>query len=486
MEPRTETNEDWQVGFRAGLAQARDEHEPRIADLEAKLVEAQSLIAKLEAKLAELVERTQRPPKTSRNSSLPPSSDPPSAPKRESKRQTGRKRGAQKGHRGHARQMVDAAQVDEIIDYHPDHCPRCQTILSSELPDMAPSIRHQVWELPKVKASVTEHRQHTVECPECHALVKAAESEMPSEVFGPRATATAGVLHGRWRLSLRETEKVLEVVCGLPISVGGVAGLIRDTSDALEESQFEIARQVRAEPVVNIDETSWRKAGSRPWVWTMVGKKATLFRVLARRNTDSLKDLLGKDYSGTVISDRFSVYKFLSVDKRAICWSHLERDFQSFVDLGEQTREWGKELLGAQQAVFREWHKYRAGQADRAGLLEALKPTQSKMRVLLEKGLSLRQSKGFCLDLLKLWPALWTFAEREGVEPTNNAAEQALRPVVLWRKGCFGAFSDWGNQFVERILSVSATCRQQSLNILDTVTNAVIAWRALATLPQAP
>jgi len=94
------------------------------------------------------------------------------------------------------------------------------------------------------------------------------------------------------------------------------------------------------------------------------------------------------------------------------------------------------------------------------------------------KGLERRESAGFCRSLLTLWKALWTFAEREGVEPTNNSAEQALRPVVLWRRGCFGAVSDWGNRFVERILSLSATCRQQHLDLLDTVERALTSWRA--------
>lgn len=474
--PSEEWRIGYQAGFEAGLTQARAEYEPRIAALEGLQAENSTRIAELGAKLAELADRTQRWPRTSRNSSLPPSSDPPSAPKREPRRPTGKKRGAQKGHPGHHRQMLDPEQVDQVIDHHPHQCPICQMPLSIELPDAVPPNRHQVWELPRVKPIVTEHRQHTVECPNCQMVVKAPESEMPREGFGPRATALAGVLHGRFRLSHRETQGVLRVVGGLPVSLGGVVGLCQETAKALAEPYAEIVGRVRSESVVNVDETSWRQAGRRSWIWTMVGKQATLFLVLTRRNSDSLKALLG-DYQGTVISDRFSAYKCLSLDRRQVCWSHLKRDFQSFVDLGDKTREWGKQLLEIEQAVFREWHRFRDGQIDRAGLLEGLKPIQARMRTLLEEGLKASQSEGFSRDLLKLWPTLWTFAEREGVEPTNNAAEQALRPVVLWRKGCFGAVSDWGNQFVERILSLSATCRQQGLDLLETVESALTAWR---------
>ena len=468
-------SEDRAAGFQAGVAQARQEYEPRIAALEAAVAEYRVRVVELEARIAEL---QARPPKTSQNSSLPPSSDLPSAPKRRPKRTTGRKRGAQKGHPGHTRQMVEPNQVDEVIDHHPQECPKCQTTLSSELPDALPPIRQQTWELPKVKPIVTEHRQHTVECPECHTLVKAPDTGVPRATFGPRATATAGVLHGRFRLSLRETATVFQMVGGLPVSLGGVAGMCQETAKALAEPYAEIAKQVRAEPVTNVDETSWRQAGKRPWIWAMVGRRATLFEVLGRRNSDSLRQLLGADYPGTVISDRFKAYRCLSVERRGICWAHLKRDFQSFVDLGDKTRAWGQQMLEVEREVFKQWYRFREGRIDRAALLVALQPTQDKMRTLLEEGLKRGQSEGFCRDLISLWPALWTFAEREGVEPTNNAAEQALRPVVLWRKGCFGAFSDWGNQFVERILSVSATCRQQGLNLVDTAVDALLTWRA--------
>jgi len=446
----------------------------------AQTAQIQELMTQVQALTAQVEALTARLSQNSSNSSKPPSSDPPRAPKRPPKRSTGKKRGAQKGHPGHARQLVPLDEVDEVVDHHPHACPTCQSTLAAELPDARPPIRHQVWELPKMKPIVTEHRQHTVACPTCHALITAPDAPIPRGAFGVRATAMASVLHGRFRLSLRETAVVLDVVGGLPVSVGTVAGLCRETAQALAESYTTIAQQVRGESVAHVDETSWRQAGKRPWIWVMVGKQATLFAVRGRRNADALQGLLGANYAGTVISDRFSAYKSLPLARRAICWAHLKRDFQRFAEWGGQTGTWGQQMLVVEQAVFREWYRFRGGQIDRAGLLEALKPTQETTRRLLEEGLRHGATAGFCRDLLNLWPALWTFAARDGVEPTNNAAEQALRPVVLWRKGCFGAFSDWGNQFVERILSVSATCRQQRLDLLDTVVDALATWRAVA------
>jgi transposase len=81
-------------------------------------------------------------------------------------------------------------------------------------------------------------------------------------------------------------------------------------------------------------------------------------------------------------------------------------------------------------------------------------------------GLAAARAAGLCADLERLEPALWTFAFVAGVEPTNNAAERALRNAVMWRKTSYGVRSAWGARFVERVLTVTATCRQQGRDVL--------------------
>lgn len=91
------------------------------------------------------------------------------------------------------------------------------------------------------------------------------------------------------------------------------------------------------------------------------------------------------------------------------------------------------------------------------------------VEALLEEGAACghRKTAGRCRKILELRLALWTFVRAEGVEPTNNAAERALRPAVLWRKGSFGSGSERGSRFAERMLTVAATCREQGRNVLD-------------------
>jgi transposase len=105
-------------------------------------------------------------------------------------------------------------------------------------------------------------------------------------------------------------------------------------------------------------------------------------------------------------------------------------------------------------------------------------PLKLQMHTLLERGLSCGDGRfeGMCRDLLLHEEAFWTFIEVEGVEPTNNSAERAVRKGVLWRKGSFGTKSPEGSRFAERMLTLGATCRQQGRNLLaflvDTVTAA--------------
>jgi transposase len=132
----------------------------------------------------------------------------------------------------------------------------------------------------------------------------------------------------------------------------------------------------------------------------------------------------------------------------------------------EAIGRWGRAEI---ERLFSLWHRFRAGEFDRKELLGKLIPLKARMGRLLGRGEESSDWKaaGFCRELNKCWEALWTFTRVEGVEPTNNVSERALRPAVLWRKGCFGSDSPTGSRFVERMLTVVATCRQQGRRLLE-------------------
>jgi transposase len=229
--------------------------------------------------------------------------------------------------------------------------------------------------------------------------------------------------------------------------------------------------------VAHADETGWAEAGQRRWLWLVVTAVATVFSVAASRGSAVIKGLLGEDFGGYLVSDRWSAYTWVPPERRQVCWAHLKRDFQGLVDWGGPATPVGKAALALTARLFEAWHAARDDPARRARLPETMAPLQAEFRALFEAEQTNRSDKaaGLCRALLKLWPALWTFVTVPGVEPTNNAAERALRSAVLWRKGCFGSQSAEGAPFVARILTVAATCQQQHRPLLPHLTEVCLA-----------
>jgi transposase len=220
---------------------------------------------------------------------------------------------------------------------------------------------------------------------------------------------------------------------------------------------------VQEAAVVNMDEPGWRQEQQRAWLWTVVTTALTVFRIDRRRGGAVVETLLGAEYAGIVGSDRWSAYNRFPAKQRALCWAHLKRDFQALVDRGGEAESIGRWGLAEIERLFALWHRFRAGEFGREELQRRLIPLQARLGRLLRRGQENLDPKaaGLCRELRKWWPTLWTFARVEGVEPTNNGAERALCPAVLWRKGSFGSDSEAGSRFAERLLTVVASCRQQ-------------------------
>ena len=252
------------------------------------------------------------------------------------------------------------------------------------------------------------------------------------------------------------------------------------TSAALAPVVEEVAATVRQAAVANLDETGWWQGNRRAWLWTMVTETLTLFRLDPSRSKAVAQDLLGADWAGIVGSDRYAAYRYLPLERRQLCWAHLIREFRKLAVYNQQQRPLGERLLDLSSRIFAAWHRFGAGAIDRPALLLELAPLQADLELALEAGLDPPHASvagALCGNLLDHWPALWTFAHVEGVEPTNNVAERALRPAVLWRKGSFGTQSDAGSRFVERLLTVAASCKQQGRGLLDFLVQAVTADR---------
>jgi transposase len=302
---------------------------------------------------------------------------------------------------------------------------------------------------------------------------------VPPGAFGPRAAAGIAILHGDYHLSDRLVARLLDEFFGLPLSLGGVVELQQTASAALKPVYETLHTVVQQQDRCNIDETGWKEAGKRRWLWTMVTAIATVFLVASSRSGPALRQLLGESFDGIMTSDRHRPYLKQVPERHQICWSHLIRNFQALVDRGGKLAVWGADFLELSRVVFRLWHLYREGTINRAMLQAAMGPVEGAFHALLERGARRADApEALCQELLAHEAALWTFVREERVEPTNNAAEQALRSAVIWRKSCFGAQSAEGNRFVERMLTVSASCRKQQRHLLTFVTEAIVAYWA--------
>ena len=454
-------------------------------------LEAQAYIAALEGQLVRLLGRVEaleaHARQHSQNSSRPPSADPPDAPPRRARAKSKRKRGGQPGHKGHHRVLLDECQVNEIVEHWPLACPDCQTLLPAGVATTGPQ-RQQVWDLPPMQATVTEHRYHSVQCPSCQQAVRAPRpADVPPGAFGPRLTSVVGLLNGRYRLSKREVAAFLADACGVRMSAASVVRSCEHLTQALALPYTELQHATAGSLTANVDETGWKEASQRRWLWVAVAPQHTHFRLAATRAGTELDSLLGAAFGGIVTSDRYRAYLRLPPEKRQLCWAHLARDLTAFSERTGASGAWGKQALAGVAELFDHWQRFREGIFDRATLQTRMAPLQQRWHELLQRGLSLpRWSKipGFCRDLLAREVALWTFLSVPHVEPTNNAAERALRPAVLWRKGAFGSDSPHGLRFVERFLSVAATCRQQGRHLLTFLTDALTASWAGRPPPQ--
>lgn len=435
--------------------------------------------ARLEERLGVLEQKTSA---SSRTSSRPPSTDAPKTRQqrraearekaKELAREAGkqRKAGGQPGHPGAGRALLPEDRMDEIVDHYPDQCSGCGRGFSEQekIPRYRPG-RHQVAELPPTTVLYTEHRTHRLRCRGCMKHTRAVlqiEGESP---FGPCLQATVVALTARNRISRRDMIELLWELFGVRVSVGAVDAICQRASGLLEGPHRRLTSQILASGKVNVDETGWFLAGENRWMWTATTPDGAVFKIGADRHQDRLTELIGEDFQGVVTSDRWWAYNVLDPEQRQACWSHLQRDFRFHSEgLAEQKifGEAGLELTGR---LFTVWHAYTEHQ-DRDRLAREMAPVQAALRELLEqaarKSKRTRLHRGLANNLLKIWPALWTFVTIDGVEPTNNAAERSLRGPVIHRRLSHGNQSDDGETFTERSLSASVTCRLQHRSLL--------------------
>jgi transposase len=431
----------------------------------------------LREELADLRRQVNR---NSGNSSVPPSANPPWAPRPKPNKPSGRKPGGQPGHEGHFRQMLPA---DEVVRHQPRRCENCGGSLDGGSTDEVID-RHQVMELPKRAVKVTEHQAVACRCRKCG---RRSKGEIPRQfrrsVLGERLTAAVCFTSARVHGSRRAVEELLEEVLAAPLSLGTVMAREREMAVALSQPYRQAREVIQKAPAKNVDETGWKRAGR--FLWVAATRTLAVFHLDPCRNRDAMHQLLGPRVLGTICTDRYGVYDKVPLKQRAICWSHLQRDFK---ELSEQAASADLGAAGMElcRQVHRLWKRHADGRIGRSKLKKQAGLLRRRMARLLKEAAAcpVQRAAAFCKELLQLEPAMWTFARVKGIEPTNNHAERMLRPAVMWRKQSLGSHSLGGCRFVERALTALQTLRLTGRSAMDYFEQAIHALRHGLAPPQ--
>ncbi len=220
----------------------------------------------------------------------------------------------------------------------------------------------------------------------------------------------------------------------------------------------------------------------------MVTGVGTAFQIVAGWNRGERLKLVGETYVRVLTSDRHSLYSRVPPGDHQYCWAHVRRNFQAMIDRGNDGSAVGRELLGLSDELFGLWKWVRGGTLARSAFASKMSRRggfRTRLNAALEQGLGrgCAKTRGTCGQLADREVSLFRFAFNDGVEPTDNAAERAIRHGVIWRKQSHGPRSESGAKYLANIWSVVETCRQQGRKAWDFLADCFDAAQAGRPLP---
>lgn len=425
----------------------------------------------------------------SSNSSKPPSSDGPQTklrprPPKKSKK---RNRGGQPGHKGTNRELIPVEEAGEPIPVFPDVCGNCGAVLDPNVHrPTGKYLRHQVLDIPEPKPEVVEYHRMCIRC----TCGRENWGKLPPEArsgIGPRLTAVLAHLSGLHRVTRRGCKEIAKTIFGIDMSVGSVCKLHQEVSESLATAHEEVRQALPEQPVLNGDETGWNTRGLTRWLWVMATPTIAFYHVAESRGAKVLKYILGDLYKGVLCSDMYSAYKAFHKGTRQFCWAHIIRGLRGLKHAcrSPDAVRFSKWMLSETGRMFALWHAFKDGHLDRRTLVQKSVPMRSRMSRCLQL-----YSKSSDPDvtraaksLMKHWDGLFSFLEHKGVEPTNNAAERAIRPAVQWLKICFGNQSDEGEMLTARLLTAERSCILQARSPFQFLVDSITAYRKRSSCP---
>jgi transposase len=411
----------------------------------------------------------------SRNSSLPPSKDFKKKKKKSTQPKSKNKQGAQPGHKGVTRKKISS----EKVDFHkniiaPKNCPGCNENL---IP--ATRIKHQVYDIHDNNIKSTEYTLERGRCKSCRKTYTGVLPEgIDRSIFGPNLIACITAFVVEYRLSKRLIVKILKDLFDFECCVGSISNIEHKVARALQATYDNCAKKIQLESAVHIDETRHLEKNHTNWAWIAASEDATVFLMHKSRGRKVARSLLGEDYSGTLISDRYAAYNYHPVHKRQICLAHLKRDFNKIAQRSGVAGQYGDIFLVLLERIFYFWRKFNNKDITREKFIKQANQIKECFYSKLQSAVNIphQATVNTINNILNVFDGLWTFCTVDGVEPTNNHAEQQLRSYVIYRKLSFGTQSERGTLFLQRAFSILLTCKKQALKFRDYVAENIKAF----------
>jgi transposase len=434
--------------------------ERRVAELEARAVQDQIQLAKLDGRVKELERLLLEATRASKRQAAPFSRNQP--------KEKPKKPGRPEGHEAALRPPPAPREISEVIDVPLDHCPGC----GGPIEDVQ-SHEQVVTDLPPIQPVSKKYVTHSGWCRRCCRRVRSRHAEQTSDAagaagnqIGGKAMALAAEMKHRLGVSYRKIADLFGHHFGLSVCAGALVRAGQRLARFAEGTYRALITIVQVSPVVYADETGWRINARPAWLWVFTNDLVTVYLIREDRSQAVIREVLGPHFRGVLSSDCCASYDPIEVDKQK-CNGHILKDLSAIEALKTPAAgRFSRETTGVLRDAIALKRRFDGGELSEHGLASARGRIEARMDNILGRTYRDPDNRRLANRLIKHREHLFTFLYQQGVEPTNNHAERALRPAVIARKLSAGNRSPTGAETHGVIASLAQTARQNGRDFI--------------------
>jgi hypothetical protein len=370
------------------------------------------------------------------------------------------KPGQKAGHKGYYR-VIQESEIEQSIVIELPCCPDCSGGLQG-----VRDIEQVIEEIPEVRRRATRIINQCGWCSHCqkevyssHPLQTSLASGAAKVQLGPQAKSLAMSLQYEYGMTKRKVCKLMKKVFDISLSPGGLVYASHSSAAKMEPHYHSFCKELRQSSVVHSDETSWYVGSPKHWLWVFANSNMTVYQVSASRGRSVITNMIGENYTGTLVSDCLAIYDDVNARQQK-CYSHHLKAIAEAMEKGDENSQ---AYLQQLKLLLKTAITVKSIKSDKTirkyqNLCKALE-RQADALILPERTVQLEEK--VANRLRKQRDHLFTFLYDDQVDATNNLAERQLRPAVIARKVSCGNKTLKGAHTWEIMASIAATANQQ-------------------------